>query len=114
MRAVVGWQSSALFLCLVCFHGEVEIGGGVGLVAEREMPPFTLHGCESVPNHNVAQQQPILLLRRCDLVADWAGDAAEEVENAAHINLFARFDVHQGHVNGGAARVSGLAGYISA
>lgn len=78
------------------------------------MPPFALYGCESVLYHNVTQQQTILLLRRGDLVADSTGNASEVVENAAHIDLFARFEVHQSHVNGGAARVPGLAGYVPA
>lgn len=78
------------------------------------MPPFALYGCESVLYHNVTQQQTILLLCRGDLVADGAGNAAEVVENAAHVNILAGFEVHQGHVHGGAARVSGLPGHISA
>ena len=94
MRAVVGWQSSALFLCPVFLYGKIEIGGGIGFVAQCEMPPFALNGLESVLYHNVTEQQAVLLLCGCDTVADGMGYSSEVVKHATHVNVLACFEVH--------------------
>lgn len=43
-------------------YGEVEIGVGIGFVAEGEMPPLGVEREEAVAEHGVAQDETVRLL----------------------------------------------------
>lgn len=49
--------------------GEGEVGVGVGLVLEDEVPPFFVDGLEAVLEHQAAQEHPVLVLFFGDLCA---------------------------------------------
>ena len=84
-------------------YGEVEIGVGIGFVAEGEMPPLGVEREEAVAEHGVAQDETVGFLLGSDSLIVGVREFAEIVEHAAHIHLLARADVYQREVDGGAA-----------
>ena len=77
----------------VLFNGEIEIGVGVGLILQREMPPFGFKRLEAVAQHRLPQDQTIGLLLSGDRLVIGVGEFAEPVERATHIQLFTRLHV---------------------
>ena len=48
-------------------YGEVEVGVGIGFVAEGEMPPLGVEREETMTQHSIAQDETVrLLLRRSE------------------------------------------------
>ena len=50
-------------------HGEGEIGVREGLIAEREVPPLTVEGLETMAEHGLAEDHPVGKLLRGDASA---------------------------------------------
>src|SRR5690606_11544756 len=67
-------------------HGKVEIGVGVGLVGEGEVPPFDGVVVEAGVSHDVAEEEAVV----ADLVGDVGGfggcGVVEAVEAGAHVD----------------------------
>ena len=43
-------------------YGEVEVGVGIGFVAEGEMPPLGVEREETMTQHSIAQDETVRLL----------------------------------------------------
>ena len=84
-------------------YGEIEVGVGIGFVAEGEMPPLGVEREETMTQHSIAQDETVRLLLGSDSLVVGVREFAEIVEHAAHIHLLARADVYQREVDGGAA-----------
>ena len=94
-------------------YWEVEIGVGVGLVVQGEMPPFVARAPESVAEHCLTEHHAVLVLFRGDVfLVVGVGDAAEEVEGAAHIDFFLGVHVEEGEIDGGASAVAAFPGEV--
>ena len=68
-------------------HGEGEVGVGIRLIFEGEMPPFFGVVVKSVLHHRVVQDFAIGFLLRCEPAGDIVGAIAEVVECTAHIHI---------------------------
>ena len=68
-------------------HGEGEVGFGIRLIFEGEMPPFFGVVVKSVLHHRVVQDFAIGFLLRCEPAGDIVGAIAEVVECTAHIHI---------------------------
>lgn len=103
--------------------GEIEIGVGIGLILQGEMPPFALVGLETVVHHSLTKQHTVVELfagdgvvgeifdtNLVDIAASAVGMAlaTEPIEWTTHIQFFARGYVEEGEVNGRAASVAAL------
>lgn len=91
----------------VLFDGEIEIGVGVGLILQREMPPFGFKRLEAVAQHRLPQDQTIGLLLSGDRLVIGMGEFAEPVERATHIHFLPRLHVEERQIDRGAAGVAG-------
>ena len=106
-------------------YGEGEVGVGIRLVLEGEMPPLLIVWLEAMLEHHCAENHPVLELLGGDVavpivllgvgVAAEVGVAlsAEPVESAAHIHFLAPGHVEQRQVDRAAAAVSGFFGNIA-
>lgn len=74
------------------------------------MPPLAADGVKTVFDHDVSQEDTVLMLFVGDALVVGVGDVAEEVERTAHVNILACGGVYDGEVNSGAAGVTGLGG----
>ena len=84
-------------------YGEVEVGVGIGFVAEGEMPPLGVEREEPMTQHSVAQDEAVGFLLGGDFLVVGVREFTEIVEHAAHIHLLARADVYQREIDSGAA-----------
>ena len=84
-------------------YREVEVGVGIGFVAEGEVPPLGVEREEAVAEHGIAQDEAVGFLLRRDVLVVGMGEFAEIVEHAAHIHLPAGLDMYEREVNGRAA-----------
>ena len=113
MRAF--WRSVAGPSLLQFPDREGEIGVGVGLVFEDEVPPLFGDGFEAVFEHQGAEEHPVgvLLLGDGRLVVGM-GFFAEPVEAIAHVDVATAFHVHEREVDDRAAGVAAAAGDVAA
>ena len=103
--------------------GEIEIGVGIGLVLQGEMPPFALVGLETVVHHSLTKLHAVVeLLARDSVVGEVLNThlvditttavgmalATEPIERTTHIEFFARGYVEEGEIDGRAASVAAL------
>ena len=87
-------------------YGKVEVGVGIGFVAEGEMPPLGVEREETMTQHSIAQDETVRLLLGSDSLVVGVREFAEIVEHAAHIHFLAGLDMYEREVNGRTAAVS--------
>lgn len=99
-------------------HGEGEIGVREGLIAEREVPPLTVEGLETMAEHGFAEDHPVGELLRSDAPAHrtlvvvpgiFSGFriateirmtlGAEPVKGSSHVNFLSRDGINDCQVN---------------
>src|SRR5262245_31073755 len=64
--------------------GKIEIGAGIGLLREHEMPPFEEVVLEAVRLHGVAERNTVRVLLRGVVRGEFARFHIEAVEGRAH------------------------------
>ena len=92
---------------------EGEIGVGIGLVRQGEVPPLLLQRLEAVGEHGIAQDHAVRVLLLGDAGIVRVAELAEIVEGAAHIHLALRDHIKQRQIHGAAPAVAGMLGDIA-
>jgi hypothetical protein len=92
---------------LYLFDREIEIGIGVGLVLDVEMPPFSIDRIEAAGYHGLPEKLAVLFLLIGEILEVGVGALVHEVEYRAHVELLVGPYVDYGKIDGGAATVEG-------